>query len=369
MSKKKIFIPLLYYLPGEEAGGPVQTIKNFVEKTSKKFSFYIIALNHDINDNTPYNYVTDTWIDNGDYYILYREKHTIKSTYRLIKEINPDFIYLNSFFSYLSIYIVHLSKIGLINNKIILAPRGEFSEGALSQGLMKKRLYFKYSKLFGVYKNIDFQASSKLEFNDIKKQFCTRIKIAMDIPDTTVIDKRLKNLHLDDKSTLDIVFLSRISPMKNLDYALKVLKNVNNKIKFDIYGPIEDNLYFKKCKDINMPDNVTVNYLGTLENNKVKKTLSEYDLFFLPTKGENFGHVIIEALLSGTPILISDRTQWNNLSDFGVGFNVPLENKDKYIEIIENFKADYIPQYRFEEYINSIFDLDKCISDNISLFE
>ena len=34
----------------------------------------------------------------------------------------------------------------------------------------------------------------------------------------------------------------------------------------------------------------------------------EYDLLFLPTKGENFGHVILESMSAGTPVLISDTT-------------------------------------------------------------
>ena len=42
--------------------------------------------------------------------------------------------------------------------------------------------------------------------------------------------------------------------------------------------------------------------------------LSRHDLLFLPTAGENFGHVILEAMQAGVPVLISDKTLWKNLS-------------------------------------------------------
>jgi glycosyltransferase involved in cell wall biosynthesis len=42
---------------------------------------------------------------------------------------------------------------------------------------------------------------------------------------------------------------------------------------------------------------------------------AQHDLFVLPTRGENFGHVIIESLNVGTPVLLSDRTPWQNDTD------------------------------------------------------
>ena len=35
-----------------------------------------------------------------------------------------------------------------------------------------------------------------------------------------------------------------------------------------------------------------------------------HDLFVFPTLGENFGHVIYESLMCGTPVLVSDNTPW-----------------------------------------------------------
>jgi glycosyltransferase involved in cell wall biosynthesis len=50
--------------------------------------------------------------------------------------------------------------------------------------------------------------------------------------------------------------------------------------------------------------------LGDVSPERVNAVFAAYDLFILPTLGENFGHVILEALTAGTPVLTSDQTQW-----------------------------------------------------------
>jgi glycosyltransferase involved in cell wall biosynthesis len=49
-----------------------------------------------------------------------------------------------------------------------------------------------------------------------------------------------------------------------------------------------------------------------VKNSEVQKILSKYDLFVLPTCSENFGHVIIESLSVGTPVLISNKVLWKS---------------------------------------------------------
>ena len=73
--------------------------------------------------------------------------------------------------------------------------------------------------------------------------------------------------------------------------------------------------YWEKCQRIidDLPENIQVKYNGTIGHEKVVREMASHDLFFLPTLGENFGHVIFEALAAGCPILISDQTPWRNL--------------------------------------------------------
>src|SRR5690606_3499629 len=110
-------------------------------------------------------------------------------------------------------------------------------------------------------------------------------------------------------------------------------------IVFDIYGPLEDDKYWNMCKTIidNISDKISINYKGPLDYEKVIDVLSNYHMFLLPTQGENFGHVIQEALLAACPVIISDQTPWRHLSKKNVGFDFPLRDNSAFINGVEYF--------------------------------
>ncbi len=60
--------------------------------------------------------------------------------------------------------------------------------------------------------------------------------------------------------------------------------------------------------------------------------------------GENFGHVIAEALSVGTPVLIADTTPWRNLESDQLGWDLPLSEPDLFAE-----KIDHCAQYSMNE--------------------
>lgn len=61
--------------------------------------------------------------------------------------------------------------------------------------------------------------------------------------------------------------------------------------------------------------------------------------FFVPTKGENFGHVFIEALSAGVPILVSDKTPWRDLEAKGVGWDISLHKQENFVSVIDAFQV------------------------------
>lgn len=111
-----------------------------------------------------------------------------------------------------------------------------------------------------------------------------------------------------------MIFLSRINPMKNLDFLLNRLKNIKSKFFLDIYGPIDDKVYWEKCKTLikGLPSNIKVSYKGAIHSSRVNKIIMKYSFFILPTRGESFGHVIYESLAAGTPVIISNKTPWSH---------------------------------------------------------
>jgi glycosyltransferase involved in cell wall biosynthesis len=133
------------------------------------------------------------------------------------------------------------------------------------------------------------------------------------------------------------VFISRISPEKNLLFALRMLQGLSGEVAFDIYGPVGIVEYWNKCKAAiaALPENIRVQYMGMIEHERVGEAFARHDLFLLPSLGENYSHVTCEALSAGCPVLISDRTPWRNLEEKGVGWDVPLEDEDRFRAVLQ----------------------------------
>ncbi len=352
-NKKPIILTFVrYYLPGYKAGGPIRTIANMVDHLGDQFDFKIITMDRDIGDAEPYSNITvDAWNRVGKAEVFY-VKPGLLWLNRLVKLISTtphDIIYLNSAFDpvFTLWLLLHYNMKLIPLRSVLLAPRGEFSEGALALKRWKKTTFLAIAKTLGFYRNVIWQASSDYEKQDIIKAIgndlkgifivenCTQpIIIAPDLPSIMNKADVKENFYTN---RLQVVFLSRISPKKNLDFALRVLRHVTVPVEFNIYGPKEDQAYWRQCVALitALPDSIHVTYRGEVEHSQVAEIMTSHDLFFLPTRGENYGHVIAEALAAGTPVLIADTTAWRNLERAGVGWDLPLDAEQPYAERID----------------------------------
>lgn len=346
--KKKIVLILVgTYIPGYKAGGPIQSIKNLVDCLSNDFEFKIITSDRDFGDNKAYNKIKHgIWnkIGQAKVYYLMPNEYSLVKLREILNSSIYNICYLNSFFSPIfTIKPLILRKFGLIKKvPLIIAPRGEFSEGALKLKKLKKYLYLKLVKLFGLYNDIIWQASSKYEEKDIRQCFGNYMEVivAPNIPSSnTGLRTTLSNYTNHKKITgkLKIVFLSRIARKKNLYSALKMLESLKGEIQFNIYGSLKDPNYWVECKRVInfLPNNIRVQYMGPVEHDKVSNIIRKHDLFFLTTLGENYGHAILEALVAGCPVLISDQTPWRKLEEKGVGWDLPLNCPEKFREVLQ----------------------------------
>src|SRR6185312_6451012 len=102
-----------------------------------------------------------------------------------------------------------------------------------------------------------------------------------------------------EKKVLKMIFISRISPKKNLVQLLSALNNIGNDIycELTIRGSIEEEQYWQNCQDIiaQLLSNIKVSYDGPARHEEINMLLQNHHLFTLPTFGENFGHAIFEA--------------------------------------------------------------------------
>lgn len=342
-----------FYLPGYRGGGPIRTIANMVERLGDDFEFRIVTTDRDFGDKNAYpNVQVDAWNPVGKAQVFYASTDTLSllSIARLMRETPHDLLYLNSFFDpRFTLLPVFARWLGLTPKlPFVMAPRGEFSAGALGIKSWKKKPFIWLARISRLFHSATWHASTEEEAADIRRNFRgagERVKVARDIAAASDLLKNIEGVRADFEiinsrpldRALRVCFLSRIAAMKNLDFALEVLAQVNASIDFKIYGPKEDLVYWEKCSALieKLPENINASYCGSVDHAEVKTVISANDIFFVPSRGENFGHVFMESLSVGVPILVSDQTPWRNLEVKGLGWDIPLNEPESFVDVIE----------------------------------
>lgn len=341
-----------YYIPGYKAGGPIRSIQSICDALNDEYDIYLVTRDRDLGNSKPYNgVVINHWIQVGGIQVMYKrgDQLSLSSVKTILEDIRPDVIHFNSLmsirFSFIPLISVWLTK--AYQNKVLLSPRGELSSGALKFKKLQKKLYLQLFRIIGLEKFVKWIASSDGENKDIKSKFCHAdidVNRIDNLPNVSQWKTKIDRETSKKNKQLKIVFFSRISRMKNLDFLLIILKDLHINIHFSIYGPQEDKEYLDTCTNIiaELPSNIVVDLLGALPPSAAYNILKEFDLFVLPTLGENFGQAIWEALASSVPILISDRTPWKRLEAHGVGWDISLDNPD-------GFKSALMKMYEISE--------------------
>lgn len=327
---KKALILMGRYLPGYKDGGPVRTIINLTDALGDEYDFRIVCLDRDHGDTKPYcNIQYDKWNQIGKAMVWYVKQEGF--TFALIKKLaeDVDTIYSCGFYDSYGYKTLLLNRLGkLKGKKIVVASMGTFSEGAFSHKHLKKKLFLDGCKLLGLFKNIIWSVTSKLELADVQKNVGSKAEciIAEDLPRTNVPGFVVRERN---DAILKIVFLSRICPIKNLLGAIKSLEQVRCQVEFTIYGPLEDVAYWMSCKLKleKLPENIRWRYEGHVPSEAVQEILQQHDIFLFPTKGENYGHVIFEALSVGCIPVISDQTPWGFIVEKNAGCVLPLSDE------------------------------------------
>jgi glycosyltransferase involved in cell wall biosynthesis len=341
--KPRVLILLGCFFPAYKAGGPIRSIRNLVDALGAEFHFRIVTSDRDIGDTQPFPGIApNCWIRVGGVEVLYLPPglNGLVCIARTLFAVDQHAVlYLNSFFDRrFSMFPALLCQLGFCRPRsVLLAPRGEFSPGALELKSSRKSLFIRIARRLGTYQNILWHASTPLEEQDIERQFgplgSGRSRKAFSALDmVTAAHPTTERARRKDSGRLEIVFLGRCSPKKNLLVALGLLSGLAGDISFNIYGPVEDEGYWVKCQRLisTLPPNIRVTYKGQVEHERVAGIFAEHHLFLFPTLGENFGHVISEALIAGCPVLISDQTPWRNLEAEGVGWDIPLNQPESF---------------------------------------
>jgi glycosyltransferase involved in cell wall biosynthesis len=370
---KPILIFIDWFLPGYKAGGPISSNANLIAHLSNEFQFKVITRDTDYCETDPYlNIKSNAWNkhpNGAEIYYISKEKLSLKAITKISREVSFNAVFINGIYSwYFSLFPLLWFKY-VKQKKVIVSARGMLSDHTFSSKKIKKKVFYLIARTIGLYKGVTIHATNNDEAAQIRKNiaFKGEIMVAPNLP-----PKISMEFHSVEKTygQLKLISIARISPEKNTLFALNCLLAYSKKgnssyeqILLDLYGTIYNESYWGECKSViaALPPDITVNYKGPLEKEKIGDTIQNYHFLFMPSQGENYGHSIVESLIHAKPVIISDRTPWKGLSeirssksevlssqssepptsnlqpptDAGIGWDLPLEQPERFVEIIE----------------------------------
>jgi glycosyltransferase involved in cell wall biosynthesis len=302
----------------------------------RHLEIFVLTTNQD-HDGEVLDIQADQWVPYGEkakVMYLAAGSRGYKNIQNAIDHVRPDTVYFNGMYSIpLLVFPLQILK-KRKEVKIVIAPRGMLQEGALKIKPTKKRIFLRFFKL--VFRPLPFfwHATDEQEQLDIQRQFKNSTVLQVgNIPQFA------KAITKSRRPEIQFVSISLLARKKNHILFLKALKSLKTSrvVTYHIYGPISDQEYYKELTEemAGMPENVHVDYKGTLRPEEVSRILVGHQYFVLTSSGENFGHSIFEAFNQGVPVIISDQTPWKRLKEKQAGWDVDLKHPEALIKAIE----------------------------------
>jgi glycosyltransferase involved in cell wall biosynthesis len=194
----------------------------------------------------------------------------------------------------------------------IVSPRGTLSEAAFASGSRVKGTFWRFVQRPALLSATCFHATAESELADIRKHGFTQpvavIPNGIDIP-------ALARTHAKDRTLL---FLGRVHPIKQPERLLESWQRLAPRFgawRLKIVGTDLDSPgYLDRMKvyaaQMRLP---RVEFAGELVDDEKFAAYRAADLYVLPSKSENFGITIAEALAAGTPVIATQGAPWGGL--------------------------------------------------------
>ncbi|MEV0806081.1 glycosyltransferase [Micromonospora sp. NPDC050200] len=341
----RVLVVAEYFEPGYRAGGTVRSVVDMLAGVGPHIAATVLTRDRDLGESVPYPGLSGRWAEHGRCAVFYLNPRRLAhwwKFWRKVRETPIDLLNVNGVWSTFSIIPILAARLHVLPvGRILITPHGELEPGALGIKRRKKRLFLAAWRWMLRGRRVLWNATTPTEVAEIRSLVSSSARIAV-VTEPTGPEPVEPSVVPDGDGPARLVFISRISAKKNLDLVLSALALVRGAVRFDIYGPCEDQTYWRHCERLmgGLPGHVQVAYGGDLHPERVRETFSRYDAFVLPTRGENFGHVIAESLSVACPVICSDRTPWTDVLRAGGGIVLPELTPAALAERIEQVAAE-----------------------------
>lgn len=363
MPKPQVLVLIDWYKPHYKAGGPVRSLVNLVEHLHEEVDFHILTGDRDYTATAASTaLLRDQWTlqDKGEHvWYASPEGRNAKQWKALLGEHAWDVVYINGMWSRWST-LLPLWLLRGTKQRRIVAVRGMLASGVMQQKTALKRAVLQVLRITGCFKGVEFQATNAEEVEDVRR-WIGRDAVVHLVPNLGRRLERTTPLPIAKQSgELRLVSVGRIAQEKNTLFAIERLKGLSGDIRFDLYGTVYDEAYWQRCQVAiaQLPPNVRVQWHGEMAPEQVPDVLAAAHVVFMPSVGENFGHSMLEALSVGRPLLISDRTPWKDLARQHAGWDLPLDQSQRFEEVLRT--AVGMGEEAYAEWTQGAWQLAQC---------
>ena len=318
------------FIAKNQLGGHSYSVPALCESISEKIDTHLHVTNSELNDvanNLIFDpsFIVHEYKTNPLLKPILSSKKFKSNLKKIVKD--GDIIHNHGLWRMPNIYPLLAKEDNHIT--IIVSPKGSLSKAALNISKCKKYIFKNISRQNELLKKCDsFHATSIKEKNEIRilgyKQPIAIIPNGIDIP------SQYKNSFNENKTKF--LYLGRIYPIKGLDLLIKVWKKIDNKnASLDICGfkkDYKDLNYYKSLKKLTKKLGIkNITFSDQVSGEDKKQKFIENDVLILPSKSENFGLVIAEAMSYGLPVITSEHTPWKFLEEKKCGWIVKLNEE------------------------------------------
>jgi len=368
----KILIITPSYKPAFIYGGPIFSVAYLAEELAKKNEVLVLSTTANGKEELQVPSGVNQSIDGVNVVFFPRQTkdHThfslglLKYLWRHGKDF--DVVHIQSWWNLVALFSALICKIK--GWKYVITPRGMLSPYTYESSILKRILHFilgNYLLKSSVIHATSSDEAVKIEMLNGKYE----IKVISNFVnlDTPVLN-RIQN------NTYQLLFLSRIHPKKGLDILIKSIPMLDFNCHLNIVGD-GDSTYINSLKSLaatlNIQDKIT--WHGSIYGEKKFEMYAHSDIMILPSHDENFANNVLESLLMGTPVVITENVglavfvYQNNLGFVFKGGEIQLS--DCINKAVKNSSViKYINEHG-REIVLKEFNNVKLVNEYLSLYK
>ena len=200
----------------------------------------------------------------------------------------------------------------------VASPRGALARLALAGGSMGKRVFWQLWQRKALHAATCLHATAKSEADDMRAQGLRQpiavLPNGIDVPQLGIGSQERQR---------ELLFLGRVHPTKGIDVLLPAWRRVQAEFPdwwLRIVGP-DNGGHLDRMRTLGAELGVQrVNFEGELTGEEKADAYQRASVFVLPTRNENFGVAVAEALSHGTPAIVTKGAPWGGLQEHRCGW-------------------------------------------------